>query len=289
MSAASGIRAPAVAGLFYPHEPAALARAVDGLLAHAPPGATGPVRALVSPHAGYVYSGRVAARGFRLLEALPPASSLERVVIIGPSHVEAFAFTSVFEGHAYRTPLGDVRVDEAAARAIASSHASIRLSPRGHVQPHLARGEHGIEVQLPFLQKVLPGAALVPIVMGVQDWESCVALGEAIASACDAHSTLVIASSDLSHFYAYEEANRLDAVFCATLERLDAQALHRAVARAECEACGAGPVVAALIATQASGARRCRVLERLNSGDVTGDRSSVVGYASAAVVAEAAA
>jgi AmmeMemoRadiSam system protein B len=290
MSPSSGIRAPAVAGLFYPRDREGLARAVDALLAQAPAALEGGlIRTVVSPHAGYAYSGRVAARGFRLLATPAEAPAIRRVVVIGPSHVEAFSFTSVFDGRAYRTPLGDVPIDEDTARAIASSHASIRLSPRGHVQPHLSRGEHGIEVQVPFLQTVLPDASLVAIVMGSQDWDSCAALGEAIASACDPSSTLVVASSDLSHFYPYEEANRLDSIFCSTLEGLDAAALHGAVARSECEACGAGPVVASLIATELSRERRCRVLQRLNSGDVTGDRSSVVGYASAVVVAKEAA
>jgi len=284
---ASTIRSPAVAGMFYPRDRNQLGRMVDDLLGRVPPPReSARLCALVSPHAGYVYSGAVAAHGFRLLAAGTSAPRV--VVVIGPSHVEAFSFTSVFDGTAYRTPLGDVAVDISAARAIADAHPSIRLSHHGHVQPHLARGEHGIEVQLPFLQRALGECAIVPIVMGAQDHASCVALGEAIAAACDPGETLVIASSDLSHFYPDREADRLDTVFCATLETLDAEALSAAVSRGECEACGAGPVVASLLATEPSGERRCVVLARAHSGDVSGDRSSVVGYASAAVFVEAA-
>jgi AmmeMemoRadiSam system protein B len=207
------------------------------------------------------------------------------VVVVGPSHVEAFSFSSVFDGAAYRTPLGDVAVDQRRSRAIASAHASIRLSAQGHIQPRLPRGEHSVEVELPFLQRALGEFSVVPIVMGAHDWSSCAALGDAIAAACDPASTVVVASSDLSHFYSYEEADRLDSAFCGALEAFDAAALHAALVSGECEACGAAPVVASLLAAQRMGARRCRVLMRANSGDVTGDRGSVVGYASAIVVA----
>lgn len=284
MTDSNSIRPAAVAGLFYPGEPQALAHAVDALLAAARSAiaADAPIRALVSPHAGYAYSGAVAARAFaRLVE-----TAFDTVVVIGPSHVEAFDFASVYEGDAYRTPLGLVEVDTDLARRISAGGQTVRVSHRGHVAPGRARGEHGIEVLLPFLQRVCAQGGiprLVPIVMGSQHWDACAALGRAVREACDPERTLVAASSDLSHFYSYEEAVRLDTVFCDELVTLDAPRLFDAVRSGRCEACGAGPVIAALIATDSWPDRRCQILSRINSGDVTGDRESVVGYVSAVV------
>jgi AmmeMemoRadiSam system protein B len=279
------VRAPAVAGSFYPGDAATLARTVDTFLhdalATAASEVATPVRLLVAPHAGYVYSGAVAARGFALLDR----RAIDTVVIVGPSHVDAFSFSSVYAGTGYQTPLGILQIERDVAQQLAKHDASIRLSPRGHETTARARGEHGIEVLLPFVQRVCDSPRIVPIVMGSQDWDTCYALGSAIADAVDAERTLLVASSDLSHFYGYDEAVRLDTVFCDTLATMDAARLHESVRSGRCEACGAGPVVAALVASTIWSQRRCRVLARINSGDVTGDRDSVVGYASAVVTA----
>jgi MEMO1 family protein len=286
MTDSTSIRAPAVAGLFYPDEPETLAHTVDALLGTAA-GATSdagddPVRAMVSPHAGYAYSGAVAARAFARLAQ----GAFDTVVLIGPSHVDAFDFASVYEGDAYRTPLGLVEVDAALARRISAGTTAVRLSHRGHVALARARGEHGLEVLLPFLQRVCAPRGtprIVPIVMGSQEWDACTAVGRAVGESCDAERTLVAASSDLSHFYSYQDAVRLDTVFCDELATLDAVRLFEAVRTRRCEACGAGPVIATLIATAVWTKRRCQILSRINSGDVTGERESVVGYASAVI------
>lgn len=280
MNAAISIRHPAVAGMFYPAGPTALADTVDALLEASPAGEDRP-RMLLSPHAGYRYSGRAAARAFRRLQ--PGAATT--VIVTGPSHVEAFDFTSVFDGDAYETPLGPVPVDRDLARALADADDSIRLSPRGHVFTRGPMGEHGIEVILPFLQRVLGEFSFVPVVMGAQSWRASHALGEAIARCADAERTVLVASSDLSHFHAYDEAVRLDTVFCGLFERLDASDLNRAVEEGRCEACGAGPVAASLVAIESVPGRAATILDRFNSGDVTSDRGRVVGYASAAVTA----
>lgn len=285
MTVAQGIREAAVAGWFYPGEPDKLTATVDRLLAAESTNAvSAPPRMLLAPHAGYAYSGAIAARGFSRLRS--PSAPPSRAFIIGPSHVEPFDFTSVFDGTAYRTPLGDVLVDEAAAKALSSSHPSIRRSPAGHALPAHGRGEHGIEVELPFLQRISADIRVIPIVMGDQDWDACVALGNALASVIDWHHDIVVASSDLSHFYTYEKARKLDGVFCSTVSTMDAAALHQRIARRECEACGAAPMMAALLATEALRNRACEVLACVNSGDVTGERASVVGYASAIVTGE---
>lgn len=282
MSAHDTIRRPAVAGMFYPRDASALADAVDALLSTtAPCELLHPARVLVSPHAGYAYSGAVAANAFRCIEP----GRARTFILVGPSHVDAFDFSSVFAGDAYRTPLGDVPVDGDVARALAARVPSIRVSTRGHVLERPGRGEHGIEVLLPFLQRVAPDARIVPIVMGSQTWNACETLGAAIARECDARRTIVVASSDLSHFHAYDEAVRLDQRFCDEIERLDALSLLRAVDTGSCEACGAGPVAVGMLASAHWRERSCRVLARANSGDVSGDRASVVGYAAAVIAA----
>lgn len=281
----ASVREPAVAGLFYPGEARTLAAEVDGLLATADTFTPTPVpaRVMVAPHAGYTYSGATAARGFARIRSAssPPA----RAFIIGPSHVEAFDFTSVFDGAAYRTPLGDVKVDPDAAQALARSHPSIRCDRAGHVTRG-GRGEHAIEVMLPFLQRAAKNVRIVPISMGLQSWEACEALGAAIRRIVDWRHDLIIASTDLSHFYDDARARELDGIFCESLRILDARLLHGRLTRRECEACGGGPVVAALLASEGLRDRACDELARSNSGDVSGDRDSVVGYMSAIVTGE---
>jgi MEMO1 family protein len=285
----ASVREPAVAGLFYPGDRHTLAAQVDELLAAAGGAASSlpPVRMMVAPHAGYTYSGATAARAFQRLRS--SSSVPARAFIIGPSHVESFNFTSVFDGTAYRTPLGDVKVDVEAAQALARSHASIRCDQAGHTRSrgsHGGRGEHSIEVMLPFLQRVTPDVHIVPVIMGSQSWDACEALAGGIGSIVDWSRDVVVASSDLSHFYGDARARELDGVFCESLETLDASLLHGRLARGECEACGGGPVVASLIASESLRRRACSILSRTNSGDVSGDRTSVVGYVSAAVTGE---
>lgn len=271
----SAIRTHAVAGLFYPADPAALGDAVDRLFDAAPAPPPGRVRAAVSPHAGYPYSGRIAAGALRAVAASRPRA----VVVVGPSHVEHFPFTSIFDGHAYETPLGEVPIDRELSRRIADGARTVRLSTRGHVHCHLPRGEHGLEVQLPFLQRALPDIPVVAVVMGEQRWEQCDELGRALARAGD--SVAVVASSDLSHFHAHAEAEILDRTFVDTLSRKNARVLYDAVAGGQCEACGAAPVTAALRAVEALPGLSCHTLARSNSGETTGEHSSVVGYLAA--------
>jgi AmmeMemoRadiSam system protein B len=277
----ASVREPAVAGMFYPGNARDLAATVDDLLRlSAPTTVSKPVRVMVAPHAGYTYSGAIAATAFAALRAHAPS----RAFIIGPSHVEAFNHTSVFNGRAYRTPLGDMRVDEEAVKALVS-HPGIKTGPSGHVMSG-GRGEHAVEVELPFLQRVANSAWIVPIIMGSQSWGACTALGAAIRDVIDWDHDLIIASSDLSHFYDDARARQLDLVFCESLVTMDAAVLHERLARGECEACGGGPVAAALIASEALRTRSCEVLARGNSGDVSGDRSSVVGYVSAVITGD---
>lgn len=278
MDPEASIRPPAVAGLFYPARPADLRRDVERMLGDAPRAdSPATIRALLAPHAGYRYSGAIAARAFaRARDARP-----RTVVLVGPSHVEAFDFTSVFDGDAFSTPLGDVPVDHEIARAIASVGGAIRLSRRGHMATP-ARGEHALEVMLPFLQVLFPGARVVPITMGSQSRAACDALADALRLHTDPQESLLVASSDLSHFHPYDEAVALDSEFCARVAGMDGEAVLDGIARGRCEACGGGPAAAVMMAAaRSSPACAANVLARINSGDITGERDSVVGYASA--------
>jgi AmmeMemoRadiSam system protein B/AmmeMemoRadiSam system protein A len=277
------VRKPAVADQFYTADPAALKREVTGYLdAAKPPAVAGDVVAIVAPHAGYMYSGAVAAYGYRLVRG----AHYDDVVVIAPSHVEYFGFASVFPGTAYETPLGMIPVDTELVKAIASKNPLVRADMTGHRVAAFERSEHALEVQLPFLQVALGSFKLVPIVMGDQSQATVEALGNVLGDALKGRRALIVASSDLSHFYPDKEARVLDGEFQRALSTCDPNKLFSALSKKSCEACGGGPVVAAMIAAKKLGADRCQVLHYANSGDVTGDRSSVVGYASAVMLRE---
>jgi AmmeMemoRadiSam system protein B/AmmeMemoRadiSam system protein A len=275
------VRKPAVAGQFYTADPAALKKEILGYLDAARPPALGDETiAIVSPHAGYPYSGQVAAYGYKLVAG----RAYDAVVVISPSHTEYFSHASVFSGAAYRTPLGDIPVDVELAKLIVSKSDLVRFDAKGHETGAFQRGEHSLEVQLPFLQVALGDFKLVPIVMGDQSAPVAEALGKALGEALRGSNVLIVASTDLSHFHDDEKARELDGDFQKRLTLFDTPGLLRALASKSVEACGGGPVVSAMIAARSLGATKCVVLKYANSGDVTGDRSSVVGYLSAAMV-----
>jgi AmmeMemoRadiSam system protein B/AmmeMemoRadiSam system protein A len=281
MSDRETVRKPAVAGQFYPADPHELRSEISKFLANvadtpAPPGR---ILAIVSPHAGYVYSGQVAAHGYKLLQN----RGVHTVIVISPSHVEFFPFASVYGGSGYETPLGVVPVDTELARQIASGGGLVKLSDKGHRQEQLSRQEHSLEVQLPFLQCVLGSFTLVPIVMGDQNWDICTALADAIAPVLEEPGVIIVASSDLSHFHPDAAARRLDEGFCSHLEQMDAKGLYEGIKDDSFEACGAGPVIATILACKSAGAGACRILATANSGDVSHEYGSVVGYASAVI------
>jgi hypothetical protein len=274
------VRPAAVAGSFYPADSAELAKMVDGFLAKAtPPPLTGVV-ALVAPHAGYQYAGQVAAYSYALLKG----KKFDRVVVIAPSHYEAFGFSSVYDGAAYTTPLGQVPVDRAFAAKLAAMSKSIRLSGLGHT-PTPDKPEHALEDQLPFLQRVLGQFQLVPIVMGDQSYENCRALGLALAKLIQGTNTLIVASSDLSHYHPYDQAEVIDHKTLNAIEEWDYLSMARNFESQIWEACGGGPIIAAMIASERLGASQAKVLDYANSGDTPGgDKTRVVGYGAVAFV-----
>ena len=268
------VRPAAVAGGFYPSDPKALSAMIEEMLAGVTlPPLEGPILAAVAPHAGYPYSGPVAACTYAALKG----RKYSRVVVIAPSHFVAFGFTSVYDGDAYATPLGVVPVDKEFARELAKISPTIELSEKGHT-PTLAGAEHAIEVQLPWLETVLGNFELAPIIMGSQSYESSRALGVALAKLIDGGDTLILASSDLSHYHPYAEAESIDHKTLQALAGWDYFSMSRNFQARVWEACGGGPIVAAMIAAERMGANQARVLKYLNSGDTSGDRSRVVGY-----------
>ena len=273
-AASPKVRLAGVAGSFYPADPKALSATIDEMLARAtPPPIIAPILAVVAPHAGYQYSGPVAAYTYAALKG----RKFSRVVVIAPSHYEAFDFTSVYEGDAYATPLGTVQVDKAFARQLVKMSPTMRLSSQGH-DPTPAGAEHAIEVQLPWLQRVLGEFELVPIVMGDQSYENSRALGVALAKLIQGGDTLIVASSDLSHYHPYDEAVKIDHKTLNALEQWDYLSMSRNFGTRTWEACGGAPIVAAMIAAERMGANQAQVLKYANSGDTSGDRSRVVGY-----------
>jgi hypothetical protein len=278
------VRAAGVAGRFYPADPAELVAMMDTMLAQTEPARiAGSILGVIAPHAGYPYSGPVAAHVFAALQG----RAYQRVVVVAPSHYEAFDFTSVFDGDAYQTPLGLIPVDKEFAAKLAARDTSIRFSHSGHkATEHGA--EHALEVQLPWLQHILGDFLLVPVVMGNHDYPSSrvlgVALAELIQNEQSGGETLIVASSDLSHFHNYREAVELDRKTLSAFESRDYFSMSRNFQSRVWEACGGAPVVASMIAAERMGARLARVLHYANSGDAGGDRARVVGYGAAVLV-----
>ncbi len=266
------IRKPAVAGSFYPQKPEILRKEVADLLDKAQKEVIdGEIVALVSPHAGYIYSGQVAAFAYKLVEGM----SFEGVIVIAPSHRAYFRGVSLYGKGGYQTPLGIIPIDADLSRKIKEGSEIIEFSPQFHLQ------EHSLEVQLPFLQIALKEFKLVPLLMGQQDLETSKRLSESIAQSIKGRKVLIVASSDLSHYYPYDEAVRLDKNVLKHLSQFDPISLQEDLDRRGCEACGGGPMVTAMLGAQKLGASRAKVLKYMNSGDVTGERGEVVGYVAA--------
>jgi MEMO1 family protein len=271
-----GVRKAAVAGMFYPGNARELADDLDLMFSEVPRASVpGRPIALIAPHAGYVYSGPTAAAAYGLLKG----QRYQTVVVVSPSHREYFGGVSVYSGAGYETPLGLVPVAVELRERLVERTKIVKSSKSGHGL------EHAVEVHLPFLQKVLGGFELLPLVMGEQSRNTCVALGEALGDILKDGSSLLVASTDLSHFHPASEAERRDQIVVNDLKRFDPELLMEDLEAEKAEACGGGPVAAVMIAAQAMGASRLIVLGHTHSGKITGDNQSVVGYCSAVMTA----
>jgi AmmeMemoRadiSam system protein B len=263
MSDKPHIRPPAVAGMFYPAEANILARDIHACLAAAPRAGIPVPKALIVPHAGYVYSGAVAASAYKLLA--PAHATIRRVVLLGPAHRVPVLGLVLPVAEAFATPLGVVRVDaEAAAAALKLPQVSASDAAHGM--------EHALEVQLPFLQSVLDDFTIVPFVVGAAKPAEVAAVIDLLWGGPE---TLILISSDLSHFHSYTAAQAIDRSTVKDMLALEPLTNHE-------QACGATPINGLLRCAQRRG-MQIALLDMCNSGDTAGDRSRVVGYASLAL------
>ncbi len=271
------IRPPAVAGMFYEREPVKLKKTIDEFLKNVkPPKISGEIIGLVSPHAGYFYSGKTAAYGYKLIEN----KNYDTVIVISPSHYEYFRGVSIYNGSAYQTPLGIVEIDHELREQLKDYNSILEISKRGHGR------EHALEVQLPFLQVVLNQFKLLPIVMGDQSKDFVFALAEILAEILKNKSILMVASSDLSHYYSHDVANSLDSRIEKLINNYDDDSLIDELEEEKVQACGGGPIVTVMRASKILGANKSKVLYRNDSSEASGDKHQVVGYLSAAFYKE---
>jgi AmmeMemoRadiSam system protein B len=261
-------RRPAVAGQFYPATEQQLRSDLDQMFRTVQPvQVTGTIHGLVAPHAGYMYSGSVAASAYQLIRK----KTFDTVVVIAPSHRDPFAGVSVFSG-SYSTPLGSIPSHMELIERLTAESDVIRKSDLGH------RDEHSLEVQLPFLQYCLHDFQLVPLVMGSQNWKTCSELGELLGKTLRHTNSIIIASSDLSHYHDQTTANRLDQVIIDAFNDFNEERLYEDVSSGKCEACGAGPMIAMMIASKRLGATHAQVICYQTSGEISNDYNQVVGY-----------
>lgn len=271
------IRQAAVAGSWYPGTRGALEREVDGLLAAASVPASHDILAVISPHAGMMYSGGVAAYAYKAVSG----QDIDTIALVGPSHYVGFDGVAVYARGGFETPLGVAEIDEQVASALMEASPVIRAHPAAHAR------EHSLEMQLPFIQRVL-AARIVPLVIGYQVRETIVELAQALSTVLKGRRALIAASTDLSHYFSADEAERLDSRVTGFVSAFDPEGLLREFERypeherGRFVACGGGAAIAAMLAARALGAAQGRVLKYAHSGDVSGDRSAVVGYLAAA-------
>ncbi len=270
------IRRPAVAGMFYPDSPSELRSTIKDFLSKVEkiPMDKSPI-ALIVPHAGYMYSGQIAAYAYKQIEGL----NFNTVVLIGVSHRAPVRGASVYKSGAYETPLGIVEVDTDLAKRIMAESDIFGFYPSADAI------EHSLEVQVPFLQVVLSNFKIVPILMGHYSEHICSAISNALAKVIEgSEGVLLLASTDMSHYHPYKEAVGMDNIALTSIKRMDTDQLIDDLDSGECELCGAGPVIVVLMSAKKLGANKIEILKYANSGDVTGDKiSGVVGYFSAAI------
>jgi AmmeMemoRadiSam system protein B len=267
------VRRPAVAGYFYPKKAEELRTMIKGMVD--PRAHKEKALAVVSPHAGLVYSGFVAGAVFSSVEI--PA----RLIIMGPSHRGIRALFGIMTEGAWQTPLGEVPLDSSLAKAILERSRLVEEDAGGHAQ------EHSLEVQLPFVQYLRPDFSFVPIcVSPMADYSDLRNLGAALAGAIrdSGGDTLMVASTDMSHYVSQETAKKKDFLAIEKVVALDAQGLYEVVRDEDISMCGFQPTTAAILAARELGARKAELVKYQTSGDASGDFDQVVGYAGLRIV-----
>ncbi len=269
-------RKPAVSGMFYAGTARELEKQIEWCYKHdLGPGViprvdtAGPrkIVAIIVPHAGYQYSGPVAAHAYK---ELADDGTFDTAVILGPNHTGYGYPVSVWAGAAWNTPLGEVEIDKTLAQKILGE--TIKADETAHIH------EHSIEVQLPWLQHLYKTVRIVPIAMLAQDIRTARIVGKAISQADD--NVIIIASTDFTHYEPYPVAMQKDSSVIEAIVALNEEELYRRCESVNCTMCGYGPVAAAIVAAKEIQAKRANLLSYATSGDTTGDSSQVVGYAS---------
>jgi MEMO1 family protein len=276
------LRPAAVAGTWYPASAGALAREVDDYVAavDADTIPRGRFDALIAPHAGLMFSGPVGACAYA---AAASAGPYDAVILVGPSHFVAFDGVALYPSGAFDSPFGPAAIDEPLGEELRRAASIVHPLPSAHTR------EHSLEMQLPFLRRLLPDARIVPLLMGRQTVETIDALAAALASAGAGRRVLLVASTDLSHYFDARTAETLDSRVRACVASLDAARLlgifedYPEGERGRFVACGGGPAIAVMKAAKARGARHGRVLRYMHSGQISGDNSGVVGYLAGAL------
>ncbi len=269
-------RTPSVAGAFYPSDGEKLRGQIEGYLNEVEDQEkVDNLVGIISPHAGYVYSGSVAAYSFSQLKD----RGYEVAVILAPSHRARFDGASVIPGGIYETPVGDVNIDETIGRELANK-------PGYGFIKEVHQYEHSLEVQVPFVQVTCGNIHIVPIIIGCTDLDTCRSIGNSLAEVLknEKRKWIIVISTDLSHYHGYDEASSIDSVFIEALREFNEDSLYATLVSNKAQACGEGPVLTGMIASRQLGASDVKVLKYANSGDTAGPRDQVVGYLSAALV-----
>ncbi|HEV2138722.1 MAG TPA: AmmeMemoRadiSam system protein B [Nitrososphaerales archaeon] len=272
------VRKPAVAGQFYPSDPHELSAAIDKCYSHPiGPGRTPPapkgdakVVAVVSPHAGYVYSGPVAAHSYLHVSSLRDP---DLIVVVAPNHYGIGSGVSTFQGGEWETPLGRMRVDPTASNQL------VELAGVASFDPDSQRLEHSLEVQLPFLQKIYGSAVpFLPVSLLLQDVETASAVSKALVQIVRGRKAVLVASSDLTHYEPAEAAKEKDSALLRQVERMDVEGFYSALERLQVTACGFGAIATVMEVALQLGLAKGELLKYASSGDMTGENLQVVGY-----------
>jgi MEMO1 family protein len=264
------LREPAVAGSFYEKDAPALKKHLASYITEKPNKIK--AKAIVVPHAGYIYSGRVAGEVYSSIE-IP-----DIIILLGPNHTGDGVPVSVMNTGEWRTPLGDVKINEPLANEILKNTKAAEKDTKAHAR------EHSLEVQLPFLQSLKKNFSFVPIIFGEYDIKKLSDVASAIAAALKGKDALIVASTDLTHYEEAGLAKEKDMLVLQAIEKLDAEGLVKEVAANDISMCGWMPTYVAIKAAKLLGAKEGRLIKYMNSGDVSGDYSSVVGYGGAAII-----
>ncbi len=284
------LRYPVVSGLFYPDGKEELDRSIESYLQEIDrdslytkvseqtgikePKNYGPL-VLISPHAGYIFSGRVQAHSYILLEK----GNIDTIIIIGPTHQEKLKGISVNLDDAYETPMGLIEVDLEFANKLISGSSIFQSSEEAHLR------EHVIEVQLPFIQKLFPNAKIVSLLFGEQNWDNARLLKDSLINTIKdlPKRYLIVVSSDLSHYHSSVDALMLDNTLIEDVKNMAPESFYKNIESGNSEACGFGCILTGIMIANEIGMGKSAILQYMNSGEVSGDRKRVVGYLSAAL------